>query len=251
MNKPRVVGIIQARMSSNRLPGKVLLDIAGEPMLMRVFTRARRAKRLDEVVIATSVDVEDEPIVRLCEERGAPYSRGSAMDVLDRFKNAARGYKAEIVVRLTADCPVIDPDLIDQTVDAYLASDPPADLAVNRLPWDRTFPIGLDTEVCASSTLEIAWREADKSHQREHVMPFFYENPERFHILHVRNDQDYGQLRWTVDNAEDLTFIREIYDRFEGRDDFTWGDVLALLEKEPELAEINAHVQHKSHLDVG
>jgi len=94
VNKPRVVGIIQARMSSNRLPGKVLLDIGGEPMLMRVFARARRAKRLDDVVIATSVDVEDEPIVRLCEERGVPYSRGSAMDVLDRFKHAAREYRA-------------------------------------------------------------------------------------------------------------------------------------------------------------
>ncbi len=251
MTKSRIVGIIQARMSSNRLPGKVLLDIAGEPMLMRVFTRAKRAKCLDEVVIATSVNVEDEPIIRLCEERGVTYSRGSAMDVLDRFKNAAREYKAEIVVRLTADCPLIDPDLIDQTVDAFLASDPPADLAVNRLPWDRTFPIGLDTEVCASSTLEIAWREADETHQREHVMPFFYENPERFCILHVRNDENYGHFRWTVDTAEDLTFIHEIYARFDGRDDFTWGEVLALLEKEPELANINAHIQHKSHLDVG
>ena len=141
MNTPRVVGIIQARMSSNRLPGKVLLDIAGEPMLMRVYTRARRAKRLDEVVIATSVDVEDVPIVRLCEEMGIPYSRGSAVDVLNRFKNAAREHGAEIVVRLTADCPLIDPDLIDQTVDAFLASDTPADFAANRLPWDRTFPI--------------------------------------------------------------------------------------------------------------
>ena len=238
-------------MSSNRLPGKVLLNIAGEPMLMRVFTRAKRAKCLDEVVIATSVNVEDEPIIRLCEERGIPYSRGSALDVLDRFKKATQEYKAEIVVRFTGDCPLIDPHLIDQTVDAFIASDPPADFATNRLPWDRTFPIGLDTEVCARSTLEIAWREADELHQREHVMPFFYENPERFHILHVRNDRDYGQLRWTVDTAEDLTFIREIYARFDGRDDFTWGEVLALLEQEPELAEINAHVQHKSHLDVG
>jgi len=250
VSKPRVVGIIQARVSSTRLPGKVLLDIDGESMLMRVFTRARRAKRLDELVVATSVDVDDEPIVRICEERGVPYSRGSAMDVLDRFKKAAREYRAEIVVRLTADCPVIDPDLIDQTVDAFLVSNPQADLAVNRLPWDRTFPIGLDTEVCASSTLEIAWREADEPHQREHVMPFFYENTERFHILHVQNEKDYGQLRWTVDTADDLTFIREIYARFSGRDDFTWREVLALLEKEPELAEINAHVQHKSHLDI-
>ena len=251
MNTPRVVGIIQARMSSNRLPGKVLLDIGGDPMLMRVYTRARRAKRLDEVIIATSVDVEDVPIVRLCEEMGIPYSRGNALDVLDRFKSAAREYGAEIVVRLTADCPLIDPDLIDQTVDAFLVSDPPADFATNRLPWDRTFPVGLDTEVCARSTLEIAWREADEPHQREHVMPFFYENPERFHLLHVRNDKDYGQLRWTVDTAEDLAFIREVYTRFDGRDDFTWREVLALLEKEPELAEINAHVQHKSHLDAG
>ncbi|MCJ7824150.1 MAG: NTP transferase domain-containing protein, partial [Anaerolineales bacterium] len=196
---------------------------AGEPMLMRVYTRARRAKRLDEVVIATSVDVEDEPIVRLCEERGVPYSRGSAKDVLDRFMNAAREHNAEVIVRLTADCPVIDPELIDQTVDALLMSDPLADFATNRLPWDRTFPIGLDIEVCSTSALEIAWLEADELHQREHVMPFLYEKHDRFRILHVRNDKDYGQMRWTVDTAEDLTFIREVYARFDGRDDFTWG----------------------------
>jgi spore coat polysaccharide biosynthesis protein SpsF len=238
-------------MASTRLPGKVLTDIAGQPMLARVVMRARRSKRIDQLLVATSIEPDDDPIVELCEQMEVDYSRGSALDVLDRCFQAAREFEARTVVRLTADCPLIDPEVIDQTVDAFFAAEPAVDFAANRFPWARTFPIGLDVEVCTMEALETAWCEADEQHQREHVMPFLYENPDRFRILHVRNDEDYGHMRWTVDTVDDLAFIREIYKRFPNRNDFTWREILGILEKEPELAQINAHVQHKSHLDVG
>lgn len=246
-----IIAIVQARMASTRLPGKVLADIAGQPMLARVVVRAQRSKLIDRLVVATSIESKDDPIVELCEQMEFEYSRGSALDVLDRCFQAARAFEANTIVRLTADCPLIDPDVIDQTIEAFFAAEPPADFATNRLPWERTFPIGLDVEVCTMEALETAWREADEQHQREHVMPFLYEKPDRFRILHVRNDEDYGHMRWTVDTVDDLAFVREIYKRFRSRDDFNWREILELLEKEPELAQINAHVQHKSHLDVG
>jgi len=248
--KPRIVAIIQARMSSTRLPGKVLAEIAGEPMLVRVVERARMAVLVDEVVVATTTDPADDPIEALCLERGYACVRGSNQDVLDRIYQAARLHAAEVIVRLTADCPLIDPGVVDQTVGTFLKSQ--VDFAANRLPppWKRSFPIGLDTEVCSSQALERAWKEADKPHQREHVMPYLYEVPGRFRVSIVDCERDYGHLRWTVDTPEDLELLRQIYARFGGRDDFSWREVLQLFEREPELAAINAQVPHKTYRDV-
>lgn len=247
-------------MASSRLPDKVLLDIAGEPMLVRVVERARRAKSLDDVIVATTTHLSDDAIAELCAERDYIYYRGSEHDVLDRYFQAANIHHAEVVVRITADCPVIDPDVIDKTVNAFLGFPPgdqaqslfPYDFAANRLPppWGRTYPIGLDTEVCTFQGLETAWQEAELPHQREHVMPFFYEQPQRFRILHVTHHPDYGRLRWTVDTADDLELAREIYTRFPGRDDFTWLEILDLYEREPDLAEINKSVQHKDYRET-
>jgi len=247
----RVVAIIQARMGSTRLPGKVLADIAGQPMLARVVERARRAKTVDEVAVATTADPPDEAVAALCAHRGYACCRGHPTDVLDRYYQAARRFRADVIVRLTADCPLIDPDVMDLTVRAFLAADPPVDLVANRLPQGRTFPIGLDTEVCSLEALECAWKEADQPHQREHVMPYLYEIPGRFRVVLLNNDEDYGMLRWTVDTAEDLELVRAIYARFRGRDDFSWREILKLFEREPSLAEINASVRHKTHRDVG
>jgi spore coat polysaccharide biosynthesis protein SpsF len=259
-------------MGASRLPGKVLMDIAGEPMLVRVVERARYASMVDEVVVATTVEPGDSAIEAVCRERGYPCYRGSLHDVLDRYYQAARLFSADIVVRITADCPLIDPRVIDQTLEAFFGIGdnvvsgsanqghvepvsglrPAWDFAANRLPppWRRTFPIGLDTEVCTFAALERAWREADQPHQREHVMPYLYEQEGRFRALLVNHDPDYGDRRWTVDTSQDLEFVRAIYTRFAGRDDFSWLDVLALLESEPGLARINAGVRHKSLLDV-
>ena len=169
-------------------------------------------------------------------QRGYAVYRGSMYDVLDRYYQAARLYAADVIVRITADCPVIDPDVIDETVArssernrARRARPRLYDFAANRLPppWKRTYPIGLDTEVVTFAALETAWKEAVQPHQREHVMPFFYEQPERFRTRLVDYTRDLGALRWTVDTAEDLALMRSIYAHFGGRDDFSWLDVLA------------------------
>lgn len=249
--KAHCVAIVQARMGSRRLPEKVLADILGRPMLERVLVRLGRARSPHEVVVATSHGREDDPIAALCARLAVPCSRGSAEDVLDRFHQAAEERQADTIVRITADCPLIDPELVDETVRAYQQASPAVDFACNRLPWDRTYPIGTDTEVCSREALDAAWREADQPNQREHVMPYFYENPGRFRVLHVRSaDSSLGKMRWTVDEVEDLAFVREVYARF-GRDDFTWREVIDLLRREPELAGINVDVPHKSHKHVG
>ncbi len=241
--------IIQARMASSRLPDKVMLDIAGEPMLVRVVERTRRARSLDQVVVATTTDPSDDPIETLCIDRGYLCYRGSMHDVLDRYFQAAKHFDTQIIVRITADCPVIDPDLIDQAVGELKRSD--ADFVANRLPppWHRTYPIGLDIEVCTFQALERAWKEAYQPQHREHVMPYLYEQEGRFHTILLNHDQDYGRLRWTVDTCEDLKLIRRIYDHFNSRDDFSWLDLLELFQEEPKLAEINAEVEHKTALD--
>ncbi len=264
--KPRTIAIIQARMGATRLPGKVLKDIAGQPMLVRVVERAHRARTLDEVIVATTAQSQDDPVVELCRERGYPCSRGSQQDVLDRYYQAARAFGAQVVVRITADCPVIDPGLVDLTVEEYRKSG--ADFAANRLPppWPRTYPIGLDVEVCSFTGLEQAWRKADQPFQREHVMPYFYEgippdalrstknastvSPRGFHVLLVNHDPDCGALRWTVDTPQDLELMRQIYARFGNREDFGWTELLSLFEREPDLALINASVQQKSGLEA-
>lgn len=269
----KVVAIIQARMSASRLPGKVLMDIEGEPMLVRVVNRTRRSQVVDEVVVATSLDKSDDPLEQICSQRGIPCHRGSLHDVLDRYYHAARYLSAEVIVRITADCPVIDPQVIDQTLYAFYGNgkslikeedvqkkqlarvrplmSPTWDFTANRLPppWKRTFPIGLDTEICTFSALEIAWQEATQPHQREHVMPYLYENKNRFRILLVNHEPDYGNLRWTVDTPQDLELLRLIYDRFEGRDDFSWLEIIELFKREPELAKINADIKHNDYRD--
>ncbi len=241
----RTIAIIQARMGSTRLPGKVLQDIGGQPMLVRVVQRASRAGRLDGVIVATTIDDLDDPLEELCRARGYPCWRGSRQDVLDRYYQAACEFKATQIVRITADCPAIDPQLIDLTVDEFRRAK--ADFASNRLPppWSRTFPIGLDVEVCTFSALKRAWKDADQPFEREHVMPYFYQDiptkslrsmdnafavsPCGFRVLLVNHQPDYGTYRWTVDTPKDLALLRQIYARFNNQDTFTWTDVLDLL----------------------
>ncbi len=260
--KAKVLGIVQARMSSSRLPGKVLLDIDGQPMLARVVARARRAKMVDEVVVATTTDLADDAVAAFCASRSYAFYRGSLHDVLDRFYQAARTFGAQIIVRLTGDCPVIDPALIDEAVCAFLGMKDihsevpetgfPYDFVANRLPppWRRTYPIGLDTEVCSFQALQRAWKEADQPHQREHVMPYLYEQEGRFRVLVLNHDPDYGDMRWTVDTPEDLEVIRRVYAHFGGRDDFSWLEVLDLFERNPQLAQMNRQVHHKDYREV-
>jgi spore coat polysaccharide biosynthesis protein SpsF len=170
---------------------------------------------------------------------------------LDRYVQTARLAEADVIVRLTADCPLLDPALVDLTVRTFLDALPPVDLVVNRLPGARTYPIGLDTEVVSRPALERAWREASEPHQREHVLPYLYDPPGRFHVVRLDAEEDYGALRWTVDTPQDLEFVRQVVSRLEGDGEFGWYDVLALVQAEPSLALINADVPHKTHRDVG
>ena len=239
----RVVAIIQARMSSTRLPDKVLLDLAGEPMLARCLNRTSHAQTLDEVVVATTVQPADEAIVHLCAERGWPCFRGSEEDVLDRYYRAAVTHQADVVVRITSDCPLIEPEIVDRVVQEFLDLQPGVDYACNVLPR-RTFPRGLDTEVMRFDVLEQACREDDNPAWREHVTPYIQRNPDLFRIHGVMNEVDYSHMRWTVDTPEDLAFVRRIYEHF-GHDRFSWREVLAVLEEHPEWLKINQHIQQK------
>ncbi|MDX9865089.1 MAG: glycosyltransferase family protein [Anaerolineaceae bacterium] len=248
--KKRTVAIIQARMGSSRLPGKVMQEIDGRPMLEWVITRAGRAKLVDEVAVATTTDASDDPIETYCKAHHVPVYRGDAFDVLDRYYQAARVFQADVIVRLTADCPLLDPYVVDQTVRRFFTEG--ADFAANRLPppFKRTFPIGLDTEVCSFAALERAWKEADQKYQREHVMPYLYDTKGRFKVVVVNNPEDFGDQRWTVDTPEDLEFVRQVAAGFGHFDDFNWMDVLALLDRNPALLEINAQIKHKTMKDV-
>jgi len=250
MKQARVVAIIQARMSSSRLPGKVLQDIGGKTMLERVIERARMARRVDEVAVATTVDSSDDALAAFCKDKDIPCSRGSLQDVLDRYYQAAKAFRADVVVRLTADCPLLDPGLVDETIRVFF--DQQADFAANRLPppFTRTYPIGLDTEVVSFSALERAWKEAEALYEREHVLPYLYDQEGRFKVARVEYGRDLGHYRWTVDTPQDLELIREVVRRLGDKPDFTWLDVLALFEADPTLSQINADVHHKSFLDV-
>lgn len=246
----RTVAIVQARMGSSRLPGKVLQEIHGKPMIARVVERTRKAKFVNNVAVATTTESSDDSIEDWCRESATACYRGSTFDVLDRFYQAARLFAADVIVRVTADCPVIDPDVIDETISAFHLH--AADFAANRLPppWGRTYPIGLDTEVCSFSALEKAWKEAKAAHEREHVMPYLYDVPGRFKVFQLNTEPDYGSLRWTVDTPEDLEFIRRVFDHLPDVENFSWLDVLAVTRSHPELNKINAEIRHKVFDDV-
>ena len=222
-------------------------------------------------MVATTNDPSDDSLAVLCAEQGIPCSRGNLHDVLDRYYQAAFAFETQVVVRLTADCPLIDPQVIDRSVRAFWgeiephdqllssAGKPPyspqpfvCDFAANRLPppLGRTYPIGLDTEVCSFPALERAWREASLPYQREHVMPYLYDERDRFRVLLVNHSQDFGELRWTVDEANDLEVVRRIYAAFGGRNDFSWLEALDVFQAHPELAQINAQVRHKTYTEV-
>ncbi len=237
-----ITAIIQARMGSTRLPGKVLMDLGGKTVLARVISRLRQATLVDEIVVATTDSAVDDAIVGECQRLSVPFFRGSENDVLDRYCQAAREYAAEVVVRITSDCPVIDPELVDDTIRVFQQQC--GDYASNSSP--RTYPRGLDTEAFTISALEKAGREACQPYEREHVTPYFYEHPELFKLVSLCGRTDHSQYRWTLDTAEDLELLRVIYVRFSNRDDFSWNEIIQLMEREPELAELNSRVAQKS-----
>jgi len=245
-----VVAIVAVRLNSSRLPGKALMDIAGEPMLARVVHRLERARTLDRVVVATVGCDENLPIVDLCREEGWDTYVGTPdtyEDVLLRCYRAAVARKAGAFVRVTVDCPLIEPTVVDLVVSAFLAERP--DLASNTI--HRTWPRGLDVSVIAIEALAVANRLGKGPHHRHHVTAYLYEYPDKFNLLAVtRTGMDASGHRWTVDEQADLVFVREVYKRLGGRNDFSWLDVLGLIEDNPELQRVNAHVIQKGAKDL-
>jgi spore coat polysaccharide biosynthesis protein SpsF len=233
----KTLAILQARVSSTRLPGKVLAPILGVPMLARQVERLRRAKLLDALVVATSDNMSDEPLVALCASIGVPCYRGSLDDVLARFYHASRAYgPAEHVVRLTGDCPLADPDVIDLVVSSHLSSG--VDYTANAI--EPTWPDGLDVEVVRMEILERAFNEAMLPSEREHVTPYIHKHPEIFRIAHVRGGRDLSHLRWTVDEAADLEFVTQVYEAlYPENPNFGVQEILSLLGQRPNLAELN------------
>ena len=230
------VALIQARMGSSRFPGKVLEDLAGRPMLWRVAERVRRARSVDKVVIATTDHEIDDPIAEFCEREGISCFRGSEQDVLDRFYRAAKATGADIVVRITADCPLIDPAVIDKVVARFAGGD--CDYVCNVLRY--TYPDGLDTEVFSFAALERAWQEARKPSEREHVTPYL--RTDKFRIANVESENPVSpdQFRWTVDHPADLEFVRNVYGAFSTSAEFGFQEIFDLLKERPDLATIQA-----------
>jgi spore coat polysaccharide biosynthesis protein SpsF len=240
-----IVGIVQARMASTRLPGKVLLPLAGKPMLAQQLERLRRAKRIDKLLVATTTDASDDEVVALASNLAVDAYRGSADDVLDRFYRAALPHRPSYVVRLTADCPLADWSLIDGVIDHAVSG--AFDYASNTLR--PTWPDGLDVEVMTFAALESAWTEARNPVEREHVTPFIVARPERFRHGSAEHEPDLSAMRWTVDEPRDYAFVRRVYEAlYPANPAFTTADTLDLLHRTPELLEINQGIERNEGL---
>ena len=242
-----ILAVLQARYSSSRLPGKVLKPILGKPMLQHQIERVKRAKKIDELVVATSSDPSDDAIAKLCEEQGILCFRGSLDDVLDRVYQAAKPYSPDHVVRLTGDCPLSDPEIIDQVIEFHLRQG--ADYSSNAIR--PVHPDGLDVEVCRFSVLTEAWKEAKLPSQREHVMPFIHGQPARFKIAHFESAVDHSEERWTVDTAADFELVTAIYGAlYPSNPAFGMQDVLKFLKDRPELADLNRQSKRNEGFQV-
>ncbi len=239
----KVAALIQTRMGSTRLPGKVLAEIAGQPMLTRVVERVSRARTVNLVMVATTTSPIDNVVEDHARRLGVPVFRGAENDVLSRFHGAATSCGADLVVRVTSDCPLIDPDLIDRVASALIEAKPRAAIAANMI--HRSFPRGLDVECIWGADLARLHEIAHEVHQREHVLPYAYEHPDEFPSVSVTDPVDRSWMRWTVDTSEDLEFVRRVADSLRP-EQTSWLSVLDVLDRHPEWLEINRHIVQKS-----
>jgi spore coat polysaccharide biosynthesis protein SpsF len=241
----KTVAIIQARMGSTRLPGKILKDLMGKTILQHVIERVQQAQSIDEIVIATTTLGHDDMVVDEAVKCGVKYFRGSEDNVLARYYLGAKENSADIIVRITSDCPLIDPFVIDEIVNFFknekkyqIVTNASSDLS------KRTYPRGLDTEVFSFEMLEVAFEKAEKKYQREHVTPYIYENSES--IYYYQNAVDYSKYRLTLDTIEDFILIKEVYGYlYKGKHNFYLAEIMNLFEQHPELTKINSHIKQK------
>jgi spore coat polysaccharide biosynthesis protein SpsF len=236
--QPAVLAILQARMSSSRLPGKVLRPILGRPMLGHHIDRLKRSKRLGRLIVATSTEASDDPIGSFCSSEGIGCFRGPLQDVLARFEGAASASDpVDHVVRLTGDCPLADPEIIDRLIDLHLAGQYDYSSNVREL----TFPDGLDAEIMTRPVLRQAAMEACDPYEREHVTAFIYRRPDRFRLGSLTNEAALGHLRWTVDTESDFQMVEAVYAAlFPRNESFGYADILGFLTANPDIAAINA-----------
>lgn len=241
-----VIAIIQARMGSTRLPGKVLADLAGAPMLQRQLERVQRAKTLDQIVVATSNHSSDDPIAELCAKLGVQVYRGDLNDVLSRFAGAISKFNPEIVVRITADCPLMSPSVIDSIVNEFKEAD--VDYLSNTL--QPTFPDGVDVEVVRADVLLDLCAKSTDAAEREHVTLGVYRRPEKYSVANFAGDVDLSDLRWTVDNRDDFEFVQWVYhELFPNNPYFDVDDVLALIKSQPDRSRTSADSKRNAALD--
>ncbi len=240
----KTLAIVQARMTSTRLPGKVLMPILGRPMLALQLERMRRATSLDGIVIATTTNLTDEPLVALCEREAVPCFRGSEYDVLSRYAGAAQAFGANTIVRVTSDCPLMEPDLIDQAVGIFHAARGQLDYVSNML--DPRFPYGLAVEVFSREALDQAHRDAEQDAEREHVTPYIYWRAKQFRLKAMTHGEDLSHHRWTVDTPEDFELVSRIFAAlYPQNPQFDMQQVLQLLEDNPAWLAINQHIAQK------
>lgn len=233
-----IAAIIQARMGSSRLPGKVLADICGKPMLWHIINRLSYSDSIEKIIIATTALPEDRQIIDIAEQCSVSCYAGSELDVLDRYYQAAKQYDADPIIRITADCPVIDPFLVDEVLFEYQKS------GYDMYCLDSSFPDGLDTEVFSMDALQEAYYHARLLSEREHVTPYITKNPDRFRIGRYKKYSDLSDIRWTVDEERDLKLIRIIYSRlYHENEIFTTQNILSLIERNPELRTLNSMIQ--------
>lgn len=235
--KQKIISVIQARMSSTRLPGKVLMPLANKPVLWHVVDRSRACKSTSEVVVATSTDQTDDAIEAWCQGAGVSCYRGSMNDVLDRYYQAAKIHKADAVVRITADCPVTDPTIVDEVVQAYLAE------GYDYCGLAGEFPDGLDCQVFALTSLERAWKEATLPSEREHVGAYIEKHSEIFKTGALKKFTGLSHHRWTLDEPRDYEFLKAVFSKLHRKNaTFLAHELLTLLENQPELMQLNKKI---------
>lgn len=254
-NRSSIVTVIQARMGSQRLPNKVMMPLAGKPLLIRLYERVRASKLTNRIVVATTTEKNDDTVVELCINNKIKYYRGSENDLLDRHYKAAFEHSPSAVVKIPSDCPLIDPNIIDKVLKHYINNSNNFDFVSNLHP--PSYPDGNDVEVISMDALKVAWQNAKRKLEREHTTPYFWENPDKYRIGNVlwETGRDYSMShRFTIDYPEDYQFIKKVYDElFDETRMFTLDDILELLDRKPEIKNINSRYAgvnwYRNHLD--
>lgn len=244
MKSKKTAAIIQARMGSTRLPGKVMKDLKGKPVLWHVIERVKQAENIDQIIIATTIHERDKIIFEKAKECGVKAYRGSEENVLARYYEASNKCNVDTVVRITSDCPLIDPHVIDEIVEYYNKNDYTLVTNAGSNLNNRTYPRGLDTEVFSFEVLEKAYNKTEEKYQIEHVTPYIYENYDD--IYYYKNNQDLSNYRLTLDTKEDLELIKALYNKlYNGKHDFYLNKIIEVLNKNKELLSLNKNIEQK------